>query len=94
MKKKILAMLGSLVLVVTLAGCASWNRFTKDVGSDVHNGLERRIKVYNVNGKIIFTQTGKFDIKYSDHDLQYIDQKNRKHNIYIGSGTVVVDELK
>ena len=83
-----------MLLTVSLSGCASCNRFTKNIGSDVNNGLPRRIRVYNVDGKVIFDQKGKFDIDYKDHDVQYIDQKNRKHNIYIGSGTVIVDELK
>lgn len=94
MKKKLTMLLASLLLIVSLSGCASWNRFTKNVGSDVNNGLPRRIRVYNVDGKVIFDQKGKFDIDYKDHDVQYIDQQNRKHNIYIGSGTVIVDELK
>lgn len=50
--------------------------------------------MYNIDGKKIFQQTDKFDIKYSNHDLQYVDSHNRKHNIYIGSGTVVVDDLE
>ncbi|WP_338217919.1 hypothetical protein [Lacticaseibacillus salsurivasis] len=95
MKKKIMLVLASLMMVAGLSGCASWNRFTKDIGSNVNNGLEREIKVYNADGKVIFSQKGKFDISYKDRDLQYIDQKNRKHNIYIGDmSTVVVDELK
>ncbi|MDB1565469.1 hypothetical protein [Lacticaseibacillus paracasei] len=94
MNKKLTVFLTSLLLTVSLSGCASWNRFTKNIGSDVNNGLLRRIRVYNVDGKVIFDQKGKFDIDYKDHDVQYIDQKNRKHNIYIGSGTVIVDELK
>ena len=87
-------MLALVLIMVSLSGCASLNRFSKNISSDVNNGLERRITVYNTNGKVIFKQTGKFDIDYKDHDVQYIDQQNRKHNIYIGSGTVVVDELK
>lgn len=95
MKKKLAVAFAGLMMVIGLTGCASWNRFTKNIGSDVNNGLPRQIKVYNADGKVIFSQKGKFDIKYSDRDLQYIDQKNRKHNIYIGDmSTVVVDELK
>lgn len=94
MKKKIATIVCGLVLMVGLSGCASWNRFTKDLGSNVNNGLERKITVYNINGQVIFKQTGKFDIKYSDGNLQYIDQHNRKHNIYTKTSTVVVDELK
>ncbi|MFD1431203.1 beta-sandwich lipoprotein [Lacticaseibacillus yichunensis] len=95
MKKKLAGMFLGLAMLMTLGGCASWNRFTKNVSSDVNNGLPREIKVYNAEGKVIFHEKGKFDISYKDRDLQYIDQKNRKHNIYLGDmTTVVVDELK
>lgn len=93
MKKKIWLIVIGLALMLSLSGCASLNRLTKNFSSEVNNGLYRRIRVYNVDGKVIFDQKGKFDIDYKDHDVQYIDQKNRKHNIYIGSGTVIVDEL-
>jgi hypothetical protein len=92
--KKLSVLFAGLIIVLSLSGCASWNRMTKNIGSDMNNGLPRRIRVYNVDGKVIFDQKGKFDIDYKDHDVQYIDQQNRKHNIYIGSGTVIVDELK
>lgn len=40
-------------------------------------------------------EKGKFDIKHSSRSLQYVDQNNRKHNIYFGdNSTVTVDELK
>lgn len=94
MKKKVLVAFTLVALSFSLTGCASWSRIGKNVKSEVDNGLKREIKVYNVDGKVIFSQKGKFDIKYEDHDLQYVDSHNLKHNIYIGSGTVVVDELK
>lgn len=95
MKKKLAGMFLGLVMLLTLSGCASWERAGKDAKSELNNGLPREIKVYNAEGKVIFHQKGKFDISYKDRDLQYIDQKNRKHNIYIGDmTTVVVDELK
>ena len=94
MKKKIWLIVIGLALMLSLSGCASWERAKKDTDSELGNGLPREIKVYNVDGKVIFHHKGKFDISYKDGDLQYIDQKKRKHNIYIGSGTVIVDELK
>ncbi|TWW13157.1 hypothetical protein LABALGNA3A7_09630 [Dellaglioa algida] len=93
--KKIIVLMGIVLLAVGLSGCASWNRMTKNINSDVSNGLERDIKVYNADGKKIFEQKGKFDVKHSDHSLQYIDQQNKKHNIYMGDNTTVtVDELE
>lgn len=95
MKSKYKLIIIVLCLVVPLAGCASWSRFSKDTSSEFSNGLKRDIKVYNSNGKIIFEDRGKFDIKHSSRSLQYIDQRNMKHNIYFGDNTTVtVDELE
>lgn len=38
--------------------------------------------------------SGKFDISYDDNRLQYVDEHNLKHNIYTGTGTVIVKEIK
>ncbi|MDB1562976.1 hypothetical protein PGA94_09335 [Pediococcus pentosaceus] len=95
MKKMIITGLAVVCLVPTLTGCASWTRFGKNINSEMSNGLKRDIKVYNADGKIIMEEKGKFDIKHTSRSLQYIDQKNNKHNIYFGDNTTVtVDELK
>lgn len=95
MKKKFITGVVMIGLAPALTGCASWNRFGKDINSEMSNGLKRDIKVYNADGKIIMEEKGKFDIKHTSRSLQYIDQKNNKHNIYFGDNTTVtVDELK
>lgn len=95
MKKMIATGVAAVCLVPMLTGCASWNRFGKNIHSEVSNGLKRDIKVYNADGKMIMEEKGKFDIKHDDRSLQYIDQKNMKHNIYLGDNTTVtVDELE
>lgn len=81
-------------LLFALSGCSSWERTKKDFTSEFDNGLPREIKVYDINGKVIFKDKGKFDIDHSDHKLQYVDSENRKHNIYTGDNTtVIVKEL-
>lgn len=101
MKNKVLAT--SLIVVVLIAFVSWWylgstasgGRFRKDFKSEVDNGIPREIKVYNADGKVIMKEKGKFDIKHTSRSLQYVDQHNRKHNIYFGdNSTVTVDELK
>lgn len=93
--KKIVIGVMSVGLIFVLSGCASINRFGKNVKSNFDNGLPREIKVYNADGKIIMKEKGKFDISHTSRSLQYIDQSNNKHNIYFGDNTTVtVDELK
>lgn len=103
-KKRILIIVSVIVVVlVLLGGCSHWyisktasgGRIRKDFKSEVDNGIPREIKVYNADGKVIMEEKGKFDIKHSSRSLQYVDQNNRKHNIYFGdNSTVTVDELK
>lgn len=92
--KKVLFGLGMTVLLLSTTGCASWERTKKNIHSEFDNGLPREIKVYDINGNKIFDEKGKFDIEYEDNRLQYVDENNRKHNIYTGTGTVIVDEIK
>ncbi|GAA0813509.1 beta-sandwich lipoprotein [Ligilactobacillus aviarius] len=92
------------VLVMILAGCgihwyftstASGIRTAVNFKSNVNNGMEREITVYNADGKVIMHMKGKFDIQHSNRSLQYIDQNHMKHNIYFGDNTTVtVNEVK
>lgn len=104
-KKKALAayIIIFLVLIAGIGACSTWYfrgtargiRYSKDLKSEYSNGIPREIKVYNSNGKLIMEEKGKFDIKHSSRSLQYVDQHNKKHNIYYGdNATVVVNELK
>lgn len=92
------------VLVMISAGCgihwyftstASGIRTAVNFKSNVNNGMEREITVYNADGKVIMHMKGKFDIEHSNRSLQYIDQNHMKHNIYFGDNTTVtVNEVK
>lgn len=92
------------VLVVGLASfgihwyftsTASGIRTAVNFKSNVNNGMEREITVYNADGKVIMHMKGKFDIQHSNRSLQYIDQNHMKHNIYFGDNTTVtVNEVK
>lgn len=100
MKKNLTIILGfvAVIVIVTiffLGHTASGQLLRKDFTSQFNKGLRREITVYNANGKIIYENKGKFDVDYKDGRLQYVDQKNLKHNIYIGyNATVIVDELE
>lgn len=79
------------VLATTLTGCASWDRAMKDWDSEMGGGLPRKITVYDINGKKIFEDKGKFDIRRDEKSLQYVDDNNnRKHNIYFGDNNAVI----
>ncbi|WP_259682628.1 hypothetical protein [Lactiplantibacillus pentosus] len=92
-----------VVILFGIGGCTHWwlnstasgVRTVKNFQSETGNGIEREIRVYNADGKQIMYEKGKFDVSHKNRSIQYVDQRNRKHNIYFGDNTsVVVNELQ
>ena len=70
-------------------------RAIKSQDSKLGDGIERVITVYDLNGKVIKTYEGKFDITYDSMDtdgLLFDDQNGKRHIIYYTTGTITVDE--
>ena len=81
--------------LATLSGCESMGRTVKNYQSDWGGGLNRILTVYGADGEVLYQQTGKFDIQESDNGNRviYDDEDGLRHNIYLGSGTVIVHEI-
>ena len=90
-----LLLLGITVPSLLLTGCETINRIGKNYESDWGGGLNRELTVYDADGEVLFEQKGKFDIQESDggNKVIYDDQDGMRHNIYLGSGTVIVNEV-
>lgn len=76
---------------------ASYRRWQKDIFSDYNNGLQREIIVYGVTDEVLYTYTGKFDILNKDSSgnvLIFEDENGKRHNIYLTTGNVIVNELE
>ena len=96
MKKviKIIITICALTAVVAAVGsCASINRKLKTVGSELNNGLEREIIVYDAAGNEVYRQSGKFDVEYTNDRLLYDDENGKRHAIYFKNGIAVINEL-
>lgn len=90
MKKKILVGLSIAMIMVSTTGCASWNRMTKSVSSDLSGGINRTITVYSLDGKEkIAEYSGKIDVKENDNKVSF-DLNGKRTMIY--NATVVVQE--
>ena len=72
----------------------SGKRAVKTQESNFKGGIKREINVYDINGKIIETYKGKFDIEYDDDRILFDDEKGNRHIIYYPTGTVIINELK
>lgn len=98
MKKRVAAIIAGLVISITvlgLNGCSGCNRTMKTIGSDWDGGLMREITVYDANGDILFEQKGKIDVEYDEAGgrILYDDEDGMRHIFYLGSGTVIVNEV-
>lgn len=89
--KKILIVL-TLVLSFGFTSCESCSRSMKSLRSDVGGGLNRTISVYDYNGKLIKSWTGKFDVAENPNKNQvYFDDQNGKR-VIIDGGIIINEE--
>ena len=90
---------GVAIIVVLLIGMLWWfnntasgKRAFKTQESNFNDGIERMVKVYDINGELIVEYDGKFDITYDDDRILFDDENGKRHIIYYPTGTVVIDE--
>ena len=96
----IVAVVISVILMITVFLGMHWyynntqsgKRAFKSQESNFGDGIERTVKVYDVNGQLITEYDGKFDITYDDDRILFDDENGKRHVIYYPTGTVVIDE--
>lgn len=90
--KRIIAIIAVVIVVLTMCtGCASWRRSWKSFKSDITNGLERTVTVYDYSGEKIKSWSGKFDVSQSETEV-YFDNEDGKRVIIHGG--IVINEEK
>lgn len=83
MKLKKVIMGATLMLgVITLAGCASTQRACKSCQSDMDGGLERIVNIYSLNGKLLATYEGFFDIDDNSNGSIMFDIDGKRYVYY------------
>lgn len=99
-----LSNIGAIIIIITIAVCvligwwnlnsASGRRAYKDQESNLNGGIERIVTVYDINGDIIETYKGKFDIETDRESyILFDDEHGLRHIIYYTTGTITVDEV-
>lgn len=89
-----------VILAVAFCGGAVWwlnctesgKRVIKDTKSDISGGIERTVTVYDFDGDVIETYSGKFDVDYDSDRIKFDDENGKRHVIYYTTGTVIIDE--
>lgn len=89
MKKRIVAIVMCLILVLSLTGCASWQRAMKSFGSDISGGLDRTVTVYSYNGEILGQWSGKFDVSETNTET-FFDLNGKR--VIIQGGIIINEE--
>ena len=71
-------------------------RAIKDTESNLDGGINRIVNVYDVNGELIKTYEGKFDVEVGNTDgapyILFDDENNKRHIVYYTTGTIFIDE--
>lgn len=99
----IAAVIGIVILVVTILGCfgvcwyqlntESGKRAYKDQQSNLNGGITRTVQVYDVNGQLIKEYSGKFDVETDKETyVLFDDEDGKRHIVYFTTGTIVIDE--
>ena len=71
---------------------AAGARALKSQKSNFENGIERTVRVYDVQGEVIQEYSGRFDVSYDDNRILFDDENGKRHVIYYPTGTVIIDE--
>lgn len=89
----VIGLLISIGSAYWLYGTESGKRAQKDWVSETSGGIERVVTVYDINGEVIQTYEGKFDIETNEQNyILFEDEKGERHTIYYTTGTIIVDE--
>ena len=71
----------------------SGKRAIKDQESNFSGGITRRVDVYDMEGDLITSYEGTFDVEMRDTHILFDDEKGNRHVIYFTTGTVTIDEI-
>ncbi|MGG3571319.1 hypothetical protein ABES25_14815 [Bacillus gobiensis] len=95
MKKLII---GAVIILVVIGGLVVWyfntatgQRMIKSIQSNNSGGIERVVKVYSDDGKLIEEYEGKIDIQDTEYGNKILFDLNGKR-VVIYNGTVVTEE--
>ena len=76
---------------------AAGQRDLKSQRSELGDGITRELTVYDMQGEVIETYKGKFDIDFassqSGQRIVFDDEKGIRHVIYPGGGIVIINEI-
>lgn len=91
---------GAMIAGVWITGHWYYNstergkRAMKSQESNLNGGITREVKVYDMEGDVIVTYRGKFDVEHDADKVMFDDENGQRHIIYYTTGTITVDEIQ
>lgn len=79
------------VLAVGLAGCASCDRMAKSLDSEISNGMNRTVVLYDYEGDELARWEGRIDLQVSEEGGHIVFDQDGKRTVITG-GIVVSEE--
>lgn len=70
----------------------SGKRAMKSQQSNFEEGLDRSVRIYDIEGDLIQEYSGKFDVDYDAERIIFDDDNGKRHIIYYSTATVIIDE--
>jgi hypothetical protein len=88
-----------IVIAAIIAGTAWYlnrtepgQRIKKSWQSEIGEGLNRTVTIYDVEGDVIKEYSGRFDVDHDSSRIIFDDDQGKRHMIYYTTGTVIIDE--
>ena len=87
-------LIGAILIVTPIiySNTEAGKRAYKDQQSNFDAGIERTVKVYDINGELIEQYSGRFDVETTSNYVLFDDENNKRHMIYYTTGTIIIDE--
>lgn len=76
--------------VLGLGGCASCSRELKSIGGNVSGGLDGTVTLYDYQGDVLGSWSGRFDVSEDDNEVFFDDADGKR--VVIQGGIVVCEE--
>ena len=100
-RNKIIGVAVTLFIIAAIWGGLLWyfnntesgKRALKTQESNLNGGITREVKVYDMEGDLIQSYKGRFDVDYDNDRIIFDDENGLRHIIYYPTGTVVIDEV-
>lgn len=80
----------AVATVLGATGCASCSRWQKSVISDMGGGIDRTVTLYDYQGDVLDSWSGKFDVSEDDNEVYFDDADGKR--VIIQGGIVVCEE--